>query len=181
MNATRRILMVGALLGAVSLGACQGGGTAGSGADAADMTIGDPNAKVHVIEYASVTCPHCREFHEVVWPQLKANYIDTGKIKFTFREMPTPPQEVAVAGFQVARCAAKGDGQKYLDVVGMLFDQQPQVYEALQKGTVRQQLLLIAQSAGVSEAEFNTCVADPTITPRRRSRWTARRRSSSMA
>jgi protein-disulfide isomerase len=164
MNATRRTLLVGAA--AAALCACSPGASGGGGGAAGDMAVGDPNAKVTVIEYASVTCPHCREFHEIVWPQLKANYIDTGKIKFIFRELPTPPQEVAVAGFQVARCAANGDGQKYLSVVGTLFDQQPQIYESLSKGTVRQLLLQIAQSAGVSEEQFNVCVADPTAAKR---------------
>jgi protein-disulfide isomerase len=147
------------LASAAALGACSTGGGDAS-LDPSDMAIGDAAAKVSVIEYASVTCPHCREFHEKVWPQLKANYIDTGKIKFVFREFPTPPQEVAVAGFQVARCAAGNDAAKYFSVIDTLFEQQPQIFEALEKGTVRQQLLLIAQSAGVSEDAFNACITD---------------------
>src|SRR5262249_50923061 len=91
------------LLGALALSACNGsGGSAAS--SASDMTIGSASAPAKLIEYASVTCPHCREFHATVWDQLKTNYIDTGKVQFTFREFPTPPPQVAVAGFQIARC-----------------------------------------------------------------------------
>jgi protein-disulfide isomerase len=158
MNASRRAVMIGGL---AALCACQQGGGADTGPDPNDMAIGDPHAKVTVIEYASVTCPHCREFHEKVWPKLKANYIDTGKIKFIFREFPTPPVEVAVAGFQVARCAANGDPQKYFTVIDTLFDQQNQIYDALEKGQVRARLLTIAQSAGLSEDQFNACISDP--------------------
>jgi protein-disulfide isomerase len=167
MSGTRREIIIGGMATA-ALSACgpSGGGGGSAGLDASDMAIGEPTAKVTVIEYASVTCPHCREFHEKVWPQLKANYIDTGKIRFVFREFPTPPQEVAVAGFQVARCAAGTDAQKYFSVIDILFEQQAQVFEALQKGTVRQQLLLIAQSAGVSEDAFNACITDPAASKR---------------
>ncbi|MDE3121748.1 MAG: thioredoxin domain-containing protein, partial [Paracoccaceae bacterium] len=52
-----------------------------------DMSIGNPDAKVHVIEYLSFTCPHCEEFHATVWPKIKKNYIDNGKIRFTIREV----------------------------------------------------------------------------------------------
>ncbi len=163
MTTRRALLLAG--LSAAALAACQGGGGNGD-VEATDMAVGDATAKVTVIEYASTTCPHCREFHELVWDKLKANYIDTGKIRFVFREFPTPPVEVAVAGFQVARCAANGDSAKYLDVIGTLFDQQPQIYQALEKGQVRQHLLLIAQSTGVSEDQFNACLTDPAANKR---------------
>lgn len=163
MIATRRAILL-AGLSAAALSGCQAGG--GAGGETADMVLGEPTASVTVIEYASVTCPHCREFHEQVFDKLKANYIDTGKIRFIFREFPTAPAEVAMAGFQVARCAANGDSTKYFGVIDTLFDQQPQIYQALEKGQVRQHLLLIAQSAGVSEEQFNACLTDPAANKR---------------
>lgn len=161
MFATRRELMIGAtgLVLAGSLSGCAK--NAGNGEDPSDMAIGPANAKVHVIEYASVTCPHCAEFHRTVWPQLKANYIDTGKIRFVFREFPTAPQEVALAGFQVARCAAAGNAERYFAMIDVMFDQQPTLFAAMQKNTVRDELLRIAQAAGVSPEAFDQCITDP--------------------
>src|ERR1700760_1366593 len=66
---------------------------------------GNPNAKVTVVEYASLTCPHCAHFYNDGFPQLKKSYIDTGRIKFIFRDLPTPPQELAIAAAALARCA----------------------------------------------------------------------------
>ncbi len=95
MVATRRGLMIGACaLALMGMTGCGGGASSEANSfDPSDMTIGDANARVHLVEYASLTCPHCAAFHRDVWPQLKANYIDTGKLRFTFREYPTPPQE----------------------------------------------------------------------------------------
>ncbi|HET9230627.1 MAG TPA: thioredoxin domain-containing protein, partial [Vitreimonas sp.] len=101
----RRGLILGAsalALGGV-LGACNGGGSSGA-VTADDMVLGDANAPVTLVEYASTTCPHCAAFHEAAWEQLKTTYIDTGRVRFVFREFPTPPPAIAVAGFQLARC-----------------------------------------------------------------------------
>ena len=64
-----------------------------------EMTLGDPKAPNTVIEYASMTCSHCANFHNTVYSAFKAKYIDTNQIRFVFREFPTPPQDVAAAGF----------------------------------------------------------------------------------
>ena len=79
------------LLGAAALGAGCGGANGKASVSPDDMAIGSPNAPVTLIEYASSTCPHCAEFHETVWDQLKTNYIDTGRVRFVFREFPTDP------------------------------------------------------------------------------------------
>jgi protein-disulfide isomerase len=161
MIASRRDLFLGAV-SVLALAACQGGGVANNmGQDASDMTIGAADAPVQVVEYASLTCPHCKAFHSQVWPQLKANYIDTGKIRFTFREFPTHPQEVAIAGFQVSRCAADGDPQRYFSMIDTFFDQQDAIFAAMEQRKVRESLLTIAQSAGLSEETFEKCVKDP--------------------
>ena len=70
-----------------------------------DMTLGSPKAKVTVIEYASLACSHCAHFNNEVFPEFKAKYIDTGKVRYVYREFYTPPVEVAAAGALIARCA----------------------------------------------------------------------------
>jgi len=161
MIASRRDLFLGAV-SVLALASCQQGGAVSNvGEDPSDMTIGAADAPVHIIEYASLTCPHCKAFHVQVWPQLKANYIDAGKVKFTFREFPTHPQEVAIASFQVSRCAADGDPQKYFTMIDTFFDQQDAIYEAMGQKKVKDQLLMIAQSAGLSADTFEKCITDP--------------------
>lgn len=159
MFATRRNLIIG--VSALALMGCQQGLSADANSrDPSDMELGDPNARVRVVEYASLTCPHCAAFHKDVWPQLKANYVDTGKIRFAFREFPTPPQEVAVAGFQLARCNG-ADATRYFAMIDVLFDQQQAIFQAMEKGALREELVRIGQAAGISEQQFETCVSDP--------------------
>ncbi len=155
----RRTLLGGASAAALLAG-CGGGGATAAGDDPGDMTIGDPAAPVKLIEYASATCPHCAEFHKLIWPQLKANYIDTGKVRFTFREFPTSPEELAVAAFQTARCG-NASPDKYFSRLGVIFDQQVPMFEAYGKGQGREYLLAFAQSSGLSEDQFSKCVSDP--------------------
>jgi protein-disulfide isomerase len=131
-----------------------------SGKDAApaegDMALGAPEgAKVTVVEYASVTCSGCAAWNEQVWPQFKAKYVDTGKVRYVFREFPTPPQDVAVAGFLVARCAGE---DKYFHVIDQIMRSLPEMHA----GTPPRDILLrTAREAGLSEAQFQTCVANP--------------------
>ncbi len=84
-----------------------------------DAIVGSADAKVTIIEYASLTCSHCARFHQDTYPALKAKYLDTGKVKFTLREFPLDP--LATAGFMVARC---NDNGKYYSIVDLLFQQQ---------------------------------------------------------
>src|SRR4051812_10112335 len=86
-----------------------------------DMSLGSPKAKVRVVEYASLSCPHCARFNDEVFPAFKAKYVDTGKVRYTLREMLPPPAEVAAAGFLLARCAGPG---KYFKVVDEVFRSQ---------------------------------------------------------
>jgi protein-disulfide isomerase len=116
-----------------------------------EMTLGDEKAPVTIIEYASMTCSHCARFHETTYPELKKRYIDTGKVRFIFREFPLDP--LAAAGFMLARCAGK---ERYFDVVEMLFQQQ-------QTWAVRNPLpplLALAKQAGFSEKSFEECLAN---------------------
>src|ERR1700761_6445601 len=83
-----------------------------------DMSLGNPKAKVQVIEYASMACPHCGHFNETIFAPFKAKWVDTGKVRYTLREMLTEPVNVAAAGFMIARCAGP---QKYFTVVDQVF------------------------------------------------------------
>jgi len=136
---------------ALSLAAC---GKGGSAVTDDDMTMGNAQAKVTVVEYASASCPHCAEFNNDTFPTFKAKYIDSGKIRYVFREFLTPPVEVAASGFLVARCAGK---DKYFSILDAIYRGQQQMY---QSGDYRGSLLRIAQSAGLSEAQFNACTTD---------------------
>lgn len=84
-----------------------------------EKALGDENAPVTIIEYASMTCGHCASFHKRTWPDLKKEYIETGKVRFVFREFPLDP--VAAAAFMLARCAPQ---DKYFEIVDTLFENQ---------------------------------------------------------
>jgi protein-disulfide isomerase len=151
---SRRLLMVAAAAGAaLTLASCNKAG--GGGAVSTDaMTLGKADAPVLIEEYASTTCSHCGQFHNEVFPAFKAKYIDTGKVKYTFHEFLTPPEAVAAAGYLTARCAGK---DKYFSVIDALFRSQEEMYRT---GDARGTLLKVAQSAGMTETQFNACVQD---------------------
>jgi protein-disulfide isomerase len=146
----RTLLALGA--STFALAACGGGGGATVTAD--DMSMGDANAKVTVVEYASLACGHCAEWNKTVFPEFKAKYIDTGKVRYVFREFITQPPQLAVAGTLMARCAGK---DKYFTVIDAVFHGQEEIFRT---GDIRGVLLPIAQSAGLSEEAFMTCVSD---------------------
>jgi protein-disulfide isomerase len=144
-----RITLVAAL--AASLAAC---GPKGTKVTAEDMSLGNPNAKVTVVEYASVACPHCAKWNAEVFPAFKAKYIDTGKINYVAREALTGEPTLANAGAMLARCAGK---DKYFQVTDALYKAQTSIF---QTGDIRGELLIIARSAGMSEDQFNSCLSD---------------------
>ena len=119
-----------------------------------EMWLGDENAPVTVIEYASMTCPHCADFHEHVYPELKKRYIDTGKVRFIFREFPL--DQLAAAGFMLARCAGK---DKYFPLIETLFAQQKDwvVQRPLQP------LMGIARQAGFTQQTFDECLKNQQV------------------
>lgn len=143
-------------LGATSfLQACSGSNKSAAMSD--DMTMGDPNAKITFIEYASPTCVHCATFAETVMPELKKKYIETGKVHYIFREFLTQPVETAAATFLLARCAGK---EKYFGVLDSMWRALPQ----LQTGgpsAARDILLNIAKTSGINEDQFTKCITDP--------------------
>jgi protein-disulfide isomerase len=147
---SRRLVLT--VLAVLALAGCGKGSTTAVTSD--DMSLGNPNAKVTVIEYASASCPHCARFNNDVFPAFKAKYIDTNKIHYVFREFLTEPVEVAAAGFLTARCAGK---DKYFSVLDAIYHAQTSMF---QSGDVRGTLLRIAESAGLTETQFNTCIND---------------------
>ena len=116
-----------------------------------DHVLGDANAPITIIEYASMTCPHCAHFHETTYPEMKKKYVDTGKVRFIFREFPLDP--LAAAGSMLARCAGK---DKYFPMIDALFSQQKDwvVQKPLQP------MLAIAKQAGFTQQTFDECLAN---------------------
>jgi protein-disulfide isomerase len=145
--------------------ACQQGGGASKSAVEGDMALGPADAKVTVIEYASLACHVCETFHKEIWPQLKANYIDTGKIRFIFREFPTGEPTIARAEHMLARCMSSTPEQ-YFKAVDMFFDAQDAVFQAAQANQLREKLLELAKTGGMSEAQFTACISDETQSKR---------------
>jgi protein-disulfide isomerase len=127
-----------------------------SGLRANDMMMGADDAPVTLIEYASVTCPHCATFHETILPGIKEKYIDTGKVKMVFREFPTPPAEFSLIGSLMARCTAEKVGEDaYFLVIGSLMkDQRTWIYGDDPKA----ELLKIAAQTGMDEPAFDACL-----------------------
>lgn len=115
-----------------------------------DIVQGSPSAAITIIEYASMTCSHCAAFHEETWPGLKAKYVDTGKAKFILREFPLDP--LAAAGFMLARCAGPDKRDALVD---RLFAEQNS-WAFVEKPL--EPLLALAQKAGFSQADFETCL-----------------------
>ena len=148
---TRRFVPV--LVAAGLLAAC---GQGGGGTKVADdeMVMGKADAPVTVIEYASITCSHCAAFNEETFPAFKAKYIDTGQVRYVFREFLTGPVPVAAAGFMIARCAGP---DKYFGVIDSLFHSQMEMF---QSGDPRSVLFRVGQSAGMTDEQIKTCVGD---------------------
>ncbi|HWA01088.1 MAG TPA: thioredoxin domain-containing protein [Caulobacterales bacterium] len=150
-------LIVGASAG---LSGCNGS-KSGAGPSPDDMSIGDPNAPAKLIEYASLTCPHCADFEREVFVQIKANYIDTGKCYFTLREFPAPAAlaPIAVAEFQLARCGG-ADANTYFTRVNALFSQREAILATGTMEGVRQKLIEFGASANLSEQQVMACITD---------------------
>lgn len=118
-----------------------------------EMALGSPKARVTIVAYFSLTCPHCAGFEENVLPLLQTNYIDSGKVRFVAREFPLDAN--AIAGAMLVRCIAAGDSKKYFDALAQLFILQPalinQPLYALQT---------IGKRFGMDDAAVETCMKD---------------------
>jgi protein-disulfide isomerase len=122
-----------------------------------DMALGPANASVTITEFASMTCPHCAAFNETVFPKIKSEYVDTGKVRYVFREFPLDIK--AAAGSMLARCIAKDDAGKYFAVIDMLFRQQN---DWVIKNTT-ETLTRIGKQAGLSQQAVEDCLKDQAL------------------
>ena len=122
-----------------------------------DMALGSDKAPVTITEFASMTCPHCAVFSEKVFPQIKKEFIDTGKVRYIFREFPLDIK--AAAGSMLARCIANGDAQKYFAVNELLFRQQG---DWVIKDTA-ETLTRIGKQAGLSAEQVDACLKDQSL------------------
>ena len=116
-----------------------------------DKSMGKDDAPVTIVEYASMTCPHCAHFNETTFPELKSKYIDTGKVRYILREFPFDPR--AEAGFMLARCA----GDNYFPMVDVLFKQQGTWAVA---ENAKDALFQLSKLAGFTQQSFNACLTD---------------------
>jgi protein-disulfide isomerase len=117
-----------------------------------ELAVGTSDAKVVIVEYASMTCGHCATFHAKVFPELKQKYIDTGKVRFILREFPL--DNLAAAASMLARCAG---GDKTYPLVGVLFEKQD---EWVVRGNPVPRLFEIAKQAGFTQESFDKCLTD---------------------
>jgi protein-disulfide isomerase len=159
MQLTRRIFLgVSLALAMLAVFAApRTGAAAGTPAVLPDMTLGAPDAPLTIIEYASMTCGHCRHFAETTFPELKKNYIDTGKVHFIFREFPL--DGLALRASMLARCAGSdaNSPDAYFKVVDLLFKQQ-HIWARSQDPVAA--LSRVAKLTGVKQSTFEACMAN---------------------
>jgi protein-disulfide isomerase len=120
-----------------------------------DMTLGKADAPVTMIEYASLTCPHCAHFETATFPQIQSAYIDTGKVRFVFRDFPLDP--LALRAAILAHCAGK---ERYFGFVQVLFQNQPDWDQAKDPDAA---LASIAKIGGIGKEQFDKCLADDAL------------------
>src|ERR1700744_2237698 len=118
-----------------------------------DMALGPAKAKVTITEYASMSCPHCAAFEQNVFPMLRTKYIDTGKVRYVFREFPLDIK--AASASVLARCIANGNAEKFYGAIDAMFKQQ----EALMEQT-KETLLVIGKQGGLDDKGVESCVGD---------------------
>jgi protein-disulfide isomerase len=118
-----------------------------------EMALGSAKAPVQLVVYASASCPHCAHWWTTVLPSVRKSFVDTGKVRFVFREFLTPPNEFAAAGFILARRVPG----KYFDVLTTVFERQAAIYES---GQLFEGLLAIAKQYGLTDAQFSAALND---------------------
>ncbi len=129
---------------------------AGARAEVSDeKVLGDPGASVTIIEFASLSCPHCAEFHKTRFDWLKENYIDTGKVRFIFRDFPL--NRPALLGSMVAHCA---DPSKYFAYLSLLFKNQEKWAFSQ---PVEEQLVKLARVSGMGQEKLLNCLQDEAL------------------
>ncbi|MCU0828823.1 MAG: DsbA family protein [Tabrizicola sp.] len=155
LNRRAMIALAAAATAAMTPALAQETGTATTEAAPGDFSLGSPDAPVKIVEYASYTCPHCADFHANVFKSLKADYIDTGKVHFTLREVYFDRYGLWAA--MVARC---GGEMRYFGIHDMLFDQQQEWAASQDPMQVVQNLRTIGLAAGLDNAALDACLND---------------------
>lgn len=126
-----------------------------SAIEVTDFAIGAEDAPITFVEYASFTCPHCARFHDEVFGRLKADYIDTGKVRFVYREVYFDRYGLWAA--MVARC---GGEMRYFGITDMLFSTQQDWAGSDDPAVVSENLRKIGRKAGMEDAAIDACMKD---------------------
>ena len=121
-----------------------------------DHAMGNFKAPVTVVEYASVTCGACSNWHTTIWPDFQAKYVATGKVRYVYREFPTGNVSLANAGHLLANCASE---DKFFDLIAVQMKRQRQI---LTSNDIKGEYVALAKSVGMSEADFDACMANQT-------------------
>lgn len=141
---------------AFAFAAMLGTATAQDASNVEEMTLGDPGAPVTVIEYASFTCPHCKNFHETNFDRLKEEYIDTGKVHFVYREVYF--DRFGLWAGMVARC---GGAEKYFPIVDMIYEKQSDwIAGGQDPAQIAENLRRLGRTAGLSDEQLEACLND---------------------
>jgi len=123
-----------------------------------DMAVGQANAPITIIEYASLTCPHCAHFEADIFPKIKSTYIDTGKVRFVYRDFPL--DALALRAAMLAHCAGP---ERYFGFLQVLFQNQTDWDQAQDPDAA---LAGIAKIGGIGKAEFDRCLGNESLAQR---------------
>jgi protein-disulfide isomerase len=129
--------------------------TAADPAAIPDMVLGEDSAPVTIIEYGSFTCPHCAAWHADVYPQLKSDYIDTGKVRFIFREVYF--DRFGLWASMIARC---GGEMRFFPIHDMIYEQQREWIGDQQPQTIADNLRRLGLAAGIGQEQLDACLND---------------------
>lgn len=153
------MMKLAGLLGALTIAVTLAGPVAAQDAPViTDMATGNPEATVTLVEYASFTCPHCANFHAEVYSRIKPEYIDTGKIKFEYREVYFDRYGLWAA--MLARC---GGEMRYFGITDILFEKQREWAASEDPAVVVENLKTIGRSVGLEDAAMDVCLKDQTM------------------
>jgi len=134
-----------------------------------DHAVGSDDAAITMIAWASVTCSHCGNWFSTEWPAIKSELIETGKLRFVFREMATAPSEISMPGFLFAECAPSED---YMTVIEYQMENQRETFKAAQAGQGREAMMKIAKLAGMSDDDsIAACLRNPDMVAHIEDNW----------
>jgi len=139
----------------VGMANAQADGAAADPTAIADMVLGSADATVKITEYASFTCPHCADFHATAWPKLKADYVDTGKVQFTYREVYF--DRFGLWASMMARC---GGEMRFFGIAEMIYDKQRDWTASGDPATIAQDLRKLGKTAGLTDDMLDACMND---------------------